>query len=100
MIRSTARNMVNRETIMDHVTFESKRKFLELPVLRHLILKMTTITLAMMPIAHARDHNGHVRSWWCGAVSLVICWRFLERLPLLTIMTKDDQRHVLALDQI
>ncbi len=31
--------------------------------------------------------------------SFVICWRFLERLPLLTIMTKDDQRHVFALDQ-
>src|SRR6185312_14783890 len=25
---------------------------------------------------------------------------FLERLPLLTIMTKDDQFHMLALDQI
>ncbi len=33
-------------------------------------------------------------------VSLVIVWRFLERLPLLPIMTKDDQRHLLALDQI
>src|SRR5437868_12269667 len=32
--------------------------------------------------------------------SFVISWRYLERLPLLTIMTEDDQRHVLALDQI
>jgi hypothetical protein len=27
-------------------------------------------------------------------------WRFLERLPLLTIMAKDDQLHLLTLDQI
>ena len=33
-------------------------------------------------------------------LSLVKRWCFLERLPLLTIMTKDDQRHVFALDQI
>src|SRR5258708_37898745 len=32
--------------------------------------------------------------------SLVIGRRFLERLPLLAIMAKDDPRHMLALDQI
>src|SRR5260370_30682973 len=32
--------------------------------------------------------------------SLVIGRRFLERLPLLAIMAKDDQRHMLALDQL
>jgi hypothetical protein len=33
-------------------------------------------------------------------VSLVISWSFLERLPLQTIMTKDDRGHMLALDQV
>src|SRR6266516_5497452 len=35
-----------------------------------------------------------------AGVSLVIGWCFLERLPLLTIMAKDDQCHVLTLDQV
>ena len=35
-----------------------------------------------------------------SGASLVIGRRFLERLPLLAIMAKDDQRHMLALDQI
>src|SRR6266571_2637631 len=38
--------------------------------------------------------------WWVAVVSLVIVRRFLERLPLLAIMAKDDQRHVFALDQV
>src|SRR5260370_13139431 len=35
-----------------------------------------------------------------SGASLVIGRRFLERLPLLAIMAKDDQRHMLALDQL
>ena len=35
-----------------------------------------------------------------SGTSLVIGRRFLERLPLLAIMAEDDQRHMLALDQI
>src|SRR5260370_5531503 len=35
-----------------------------------------------------------------AGVSFVISWRFLERLPLLPIMAKDDQRHALALNQV
>jgi hypothetical protein len=34
------------------------------------------------------------------ALLFVTEWCFLERLPLLTIMTKDDQCSMLALDQI
>ncbi len=35
-----------------------------------------------------------------ASVSLVISWRFLERLPLLTIMAKDNQGHLFTLDQV
>jgi len=34
-----------------------------------------------------------------GALS-VICWRFLQRLPLLAVVAKDHQRHLFALNQL
>src|ERR1700694_747590 len=34
------------------------------------------------------------------SASFVIVWRFLERAPLLAVMAKDDQCHVLTLDYV
>jgi hypothetical protein len=40
------------------------------------------------------------KCWRCLCQSVVVCWGFLERLPLLAIVIKDDQRHVFALHHI